>query len=97
MKNNDINNIINNSNIIILGNYFLTTAHILYHLPDYPEFLQSYVWQEVDLAPEFPTLKRFLGFWQRELDGKLHSVEISAAGMRKRPNISFVDSEIVFH
>ncbi|MFA7276301.1 MAG: Usg family protein [Pseudobdellovibrionaceae bacterium] len=55
----------------------LTTAHILYHLPDHPALLQSYIWQEYDLAPQFPTLIKFLTFWTRELDGKLHSVYVA--------------------
>ena len=34
--------------------YGLTTAEIHYHLPDHPSLLQLYVWQDYDLAPEFP-------------------------------------------
>ena len=36
--------------------YGLTTANILYRLPDYPAIVQSYVWQEYDLHPHFPEL-----------------------------------------
>lgn len=60
----------------LLG-YGLTTAHILYRLPDHPAILQSYVWQEYDLAPKFPELERFLDFWDRELAGPIHSVEVA--------------------
>jgi uncharacterized protein Usg len=55
----------------------LTTAEILYHLPDFPGLLQSYIWQNWDLAPDFPTLRRFLDFWSHNLDGKLHSVRVA--------------------
>ena len=34
-----------------LKQYRLTTAEILYHMPDHPSLLQSYLWQEYDLAP----------------------------------------------
>ena len=37
-----------------LEGYGLTTANILYRLPDHPALLQAYVWQEYDLAPAFP-------------------------------------------
>lgn len=57
--------------------YGLTTAEIHYHLPDHPALLQLYVWQEYDLAPKFPTLKGFLDFWTKELDGVQHSVRIA--------------------
>lgn len=61
---------------LMLRDYRLTTAEILYHFPDHPALLQSYVWQELDLAPKFPILSRFLDFWNRELDGKIHSVTV---------------------
>ncbi len=62
----------------LLHDYRLTTAEILYRLPDHPVLLQSYLWQEYDLAPQFPELHRFLAFWERELDGKLFSVKIAS-------------------
>lgn len=60
-----------------LRDYRLTTAEILYHRPDHPNLLQSYLWQDLDLAPDFPVLKKFLDFWERNLDGKLHSVKLA--------------------
>ncbi|MDA8050740.1 MAG: Usg family protein [Rhodospirillales bacterium] len=57
----------------------LTTAEILYRLPDHPGLLQTFIWQDYDLAPQFPELRRFLAFWRRELDGPLHSVRVAAA------------------
>ena len=61
-----------------LQGYRLTTAEILYHLPDHPAVLQSFVWQELDTAPEFPVLQRFLEFWAREIEGRIHSVRVGA-------------------
>ncbi|MGE3231107.1 MAG: usg protein [Hyphomicrobium sp.] len=62
-----------------LKDYRLTTAEILYHLPDHPGILQTYVWQDYDLAPNFPVLHRFLDFWSHRLEGKLHSVKVASA------------------
>ena len=39
--------------------------------------LQSYLWQNYDLFPEFPELQRFLAFWQEKLEGPLHSVRVA--------------------
>ncbi len=64
-----------------LDGYRLTTAEILYHLPDHPALLQTYVWQELDIAPGFPVLRKFLDFWERRLDGGLHSVRVASAGL----------------
>ena len=46
-------------------------------LPDYPQLLQLYVRKEYDLASEFPTLKGFLSYRERELEGALHSVRVA--------------------
>jgi uncharacterized protein Usg len=62
-----------------LRDYRLTTAEIIYHLPDHPGVLQSYIWQELDLAPRYPRLHKFLDFWSSNLDGKLHSVRVGSA------------------
>ena len=61
-----------------LSDYRLTTAKIIYHMPDHVDLLQEFVWQEYDLAPKFPVLNKFLDFWTREIDGKLHSVYVAS-------------------
>ena len=69
-----------------LEGYGLTTANILYRRPDHPWLLQTYIWQEFDLAPGFPVLRRFLDFWRRELDGPLHSVRVTPAKLIGSPS-----------
>jgi uncharacterized protein Usg len=78
-----------------LAEYRLTTAKILYRLPDHPDLLQAYIWQELDQAPKFPALTRFLAFWERNLDGKLHSVTVAHAGLMQPVKMSAVDAEYV--
>jgi len=62
-----------------LAGYRLTTAEILYRMPDHPHLLQSFLWQKLDLAPRYPVLQRFLDFWEREIEAKIHSVRIAQA------------------
>jgi uncharacterized protein Usg len=64
-----------------LKDYRLTTAEILYRMPDHPDLLQTYIWQELDIAPKFPVLHKFLDFWQRQIDGRLHSVRVGSVGL----------------
>ena len=64
-----------------LNGYRLTTAEILYHLPDHPAVLQTFVWQDYDVAPQYPVLGKFLKFWRCELEGRLHSVRVAATGL----------------
>ena len=72
--------------------YRLTTAEITYRLPDHPHILQSFVWQNLDLAPTFPALRRFLAFWQRNLEGKVHSVKVAYSGIITSPRFRAADT-----
>jgi len=60
-----------------LRDYRLITAQIIYHMPDFKQILQEFVWQNYDIAPKYPELEKFLGFWEEEIEGKLHSVHIA--------------------
>ena len=79
---------------LMLKDYRLTTAEIIYHMPDHPSLLQSYIWQELDKNPEFPKLLGFLHFWERELDGKLHSVKVVSCHLIKPCDVKLVDHEL---
>lgn len=80
-----------------LAGYGLTTAKILYHRPDHPWLLQTYVWQEYDLCPKFPVLQKFLGFWAKSLDGVLHSVVVAHSGLIKPAEIRALGAEFKLH
>lgn len=80
----------------LLG-YGLLTAEILYHLPDHPKLLQSFLWQTEDLAPKFPELNRFLSFWEREIDGSIHSVRVAHQKLIQPVDFCYADGEIVIH
>jgi uncharacterized protein Usg len=80
-----------------LKDYRLTTAEILYHLPDHPGILQTFVWQDYDLAPHFPVLRRFLDFWDRSLEGKLHSVKVASAKLITRAEMRMSDCYLTLH
>lgn len=80
-----------------LAGYALATAEITYHMPDARNLLQIYIWQDYDMAPEFPGLKKFLAFWQRELDGPIHSVRLTHAQLLRPLELRHVDHELTIH
>jgi uncharacterized protein Usg len=80
-----------------LNGYGLTTAHIFYRRPDHPWLLQSYVWQDYDLCPAFPQLQKFLLFWQRTLEGPLHSVTVAHSRLIKPAEMRAIDGEFRLH
>ena len=82
---------------LLIDGYRLTTAEILYHLPDYPSLLQSYVWQDFDLAPKFPVLAKFLNFWEENLDGKVHSVKVGSKRIVTEDEIRHAAAQLHLH
>lgn len=82
---------------LMLSGHGLTTAQIFYRLPDFEKLIQSYVWQDYDVAPDFPNLFKFLEFWERELDGPLHSVQYTHNRLIKPGEWTNCKGEIVLH
>lgn len=80
-----------------LNGFSLTTAEILYRLPDHPSLLQTFIWQQLDLFPAFPELRRFLAFWQTTLDGPLHSVKVAHSHLIKPADIRTINAEFGLH
>jgi uncharacterized protein Usg len=80
-----------------LKDYRLTTAQIFYFMPDHPALLQEFIWQELDLAPRFPELRRFLDFWDEQLDAKLHSVRVAHSRLIKPSEFRALDGRLILH
>ena len=60
-----------------LQGYGLTTASILYGMPDHPSVLQTFV----------------LEFWTRELEGPLHSVSVAHQSLIRPAELRMINSE----
>ena len=80
-----------------VSGYGLTTAQILYRRPDHRWLLQSYIWQDYDLFPNFPELQRFLTFWQEKLDGPLHSVQVEHQKLIKPAELRAIEGVFRLH
>jgi uncharacterized protein Usg len=80
-----------------LRGWSLTTAEITYCLPDFRSILQTYIWQDYDIAPDFRRLRKFLDFWSHNLEGPLKSVRVANAGIIKPTDIKHVDAQWTLH
>ena len=58
------------------------------------DLLQSYIWQDYDLAPHFPKLVSFLGFWAANLDGPLYRVRVAHRRLIAPQEFNFVEGEL---
>jgi uncharacterized protein Usg len=72
-----------------LNDYRITTAEILYWMPDHTHILQSFLWQDLDLAPRFPRLSQFLNFWANNLEGRVHRVRVANAQLIKPAEFAY--------
>lgn len=80
-----------------LAGFSLTTAEILYRMPDHPSLLQTFIWQEYDIAPRFPRLKTFLDFWNQNLEGKLFKVVVAHRKLLGPAELKLVSGEMRLH
>ena len=83
--------------LVRVPDWRITTAELLYHMPDHPGLLQTFVWQKVDRAPGFPELHSFLDFWRREIDGPLHSVRVASTALWRPAEFRYAGGEFSLH
>ena len=78
-----------------LKGWSLTTAEIMYRMPDYRSVLQTFIWQDYDIAPKFPVMARFIDYWREKLDGALHSIRYTHRKLVAANEWRKVDGEIL--
>jgi uncharacterized protein Usg len=76
-----------------LEGYGVTTANILYRMPDHPAILQSFIWQHYDLQPDFPELNKFLKFWREKIEGPIYRVIVGHSALIKPAELRLVRAE----
>ena len=80
----------------VLG-YGLTTAEIVYRRPDRRWLLQTYVWQDYDMFPNFLALQDFLAFWQQKLEGQLFAVTVAHSKLIRPAELHAIDGVFRLH
>ena len=78
-----------------LQGFSLTTAEILYRMPDHPSLLQTYIWQDYDEHPNFPKLYGVLNFWTENLDGPRYRIRVAQRKLISPAELRMVDGEFV--
>lgn len=80
-----------------LTGFSLTTAEILYRMPDHRYLVHSYIWQDYDVAPRFPKLVGFLDYWRANLDGPLVAIRVAHKTLVNPAEFTFVDGVLCLH
>jgi uncharacterized protein Usg len=78
-------------------NHRHTTAERLNQMPDHPGHHQSFVRQDMDLAPRIPERHMVLDFRAHRLDGRLHPVKVTTAGLITAAEIRMVGTFLHLH
>ena len=71
---------------LMLKGYGLTTAEFYYRMPDFRHVLNSFVWQDYDLAPDYPRLFDYLRY--RETKGMMREAAAAIAQARSASGVS---------
>ncbi len=80
-----------------LKGYRLSTVEIVYRMPDHPSLLQTFIWQYLDLAPDYPELHKFLDYWEKNIDGPLHSVNVMSSDLVNPGKLRTVSNSFSLH
>lgn len=80
-----------------LRNHRLTIAEVLYELPDFPDLLQTFTWQFLDIAPDYPRLVRFVDFWKRNIEAPIRSVRVVNRQVIAPAELRYFGSELRLH
>ena len=62
---------------LYLKGYRDTTIQVVFFLPDYTNILQEFVWQYLDLKPEFPRTHKFLNYWHDNIEAVINNIYLS--------------------
>lgn len=57
-----------------LKGYGLTTIEIFYYMPDHHSLIQEFIWQTLDIKPEYPRINKFLNYWKNEIKATIKEI-----------------------
>ena len=66
---------------------------MIYYLPDYNHILQEFIFQQYDIRPDYPKLNKFLRFWKKNIEARIHRVDFSSSFSEYR----FIESTLTWN
>ncbi len=77
----------------ILNFPHLVTMEVIYHMPDHPDILQSFLWQNEDIVPDYPKAKTFVEHWIENIEAKINRILLGHKQDTLPPEYLFADYE----
>lgn len=63
--------------MIIIPKTAVITIDVFYYYPDFPLLIQEFIWSTDDTIPDLPRIRKFLNYWENNLDGVIHHVVLA--------------------
>lgn len=82
---------------IFIPRFELVTVEVLYRMPDYLHLLQTFVWQTMDVRPDFPVVARFLSHWKKNVEAPIQDVRIAGKSVVTSAEWRRADTFITLH
>ena len=60
----------------IFKKWTIATVQVVYYIPDHLHIVNQFMWQTEDQLPEYPRIKKFLDYWDKNIDGPIKEVYI---------------------
>lgn len=78
---------------LYLKGYRNVTLDIYYYMPDYNNLIQEFIWQTIDIKPNYPRVHQFLNFWKTDIEAVIKEIKLmeqEITGYRNVGNIQWV-------
>ena len=62
---------------LLARGYSIVTVNVVYFIPDHSSLVNEFMWQTIDLQPEYPRVVKFLDYWKREIDAVIKDVLVA--------------------
>jgi len=58
----------------MLNGYHYVSVNVIYYMPDHQNLINEFIWTTLDIKPKYPRIKKFLDYWEAEIEGKIKQV-----------------------
>lgn len=74
----------------------LVFVNVIYHLPDYNNLVNEFHWQTLDLPPRYPRIRRFVDYWEAEIEAQIKQVILNDSIDFRANDYNYFDLEMFF-
>ena len=89
--------IVNAAYLQDLRGFVRVTYEITYRLPDFKNLLNTFIHEREDRAPDYPELCAYLNWWDKNIEGPIHSIRATKVRLITPREMKHVGHEFRLH